>query len=116
MPKDDYMPNDDRGKADLFLHVAATIPTFYTRLGLTSATPQLIAQAADAVAFDYTLRSQQVLVAAGQEATAAKNRLRDGDPDRPALAVNVAFPSTPGTPATAVTPRKEAKLTIHASS
>lgn len=112
MAKDDYMPADDRSKADLFLHVAATVSTFFSRLGLTPTTPQVIAQAADAVAFDYALRAQQIIIAAGQEATAAKNRLRDGDPARPALAVNVAFPTTPGTPPGAVTPGLVARFRV----
>ena len=104
MAKSDYMPPNDTGKGALFLHVAVTLPTFFTRLAISPATTQVMAQAADAAAFDYTLRGQQVIIAAGQEATAAKNRLRDGDPEKPNLAVNLAFPATPGVAPTAVTP------------
>ena len=104
MAKSDYMPPNDTGKGALFLHVAVTLPTFFTRLAISPATTQVMAQAADAAAFDYTLRGQQVIIAAGQEATAAKNRLRDGDPEKPNLAVNLAFPGTPGVAPTAVTP------------
>ncbi len=112
MPKNDYMPTDDRSKADLFLHVAATMSTFYNRLGLVPSTPQLLIQAADATAFDYMLRAQQVVLAAAKEATATKNRLRDGDPARPGLAANVAFPSSPGAIPTAVTPGVVARFRV----
>ena len=112
MAKSDYMPPDDPGKAALFLHVAATVPGFFTRLGIGPTTSQILGQAADAAAFDYAIRAQRVIISAGQEATAAKNRLRDGDPDRPALAVNIAFPTTPGTAPTAVAPGVVARFRL----
>ena len=112
MPKDDFMPNDETGKAALFLHVAATLPTFFTRLSIGPTTTQVMGQAADALAFDYAVRAQRILIAAGQEATAAENRLRDGDPERPALAVNITFSTPPGTVPTAVVPGVVARFRL----
>ena len=112
MAKDDYVPREDPVFAALLLHVAATLPTFFNRLGIGPTTSQVMAQAADALAFDYSVRCQRILIAGGKEATAAKNRLRDGDPERPALAVNTNFPSAPGAVPTAVTPGVEARFRL----
>ena len=112
MPIDDFMPKDDLGKAALFLHVATTLAKFFTRLGIGPTTPQVVAQAADAAAFDYTIRIQRILIAAGQEATAAKNRLRDGDPERPTFAVNVSFPTPLGSVPAAVAPGAVARFRL----
>ena len=112
MAKSDFMPPDDKTKGALFLHAAATLPGFFNRLAITGLTPQVLGQATDATAFDYVLRSQQIIIAAGQEATAAKNRLRDGDPDRPALAVSIAFPSTPGVAPQVVMPGVVARFRL----
>ena len=104
MPRADYVPRDDAGKCALFLHVRDTLPTFLAPLGLLPTNPQVLAQAADALAFDYMCRAQAILIPAGQEATATKNRLRDGDPSSPNTPVALAFPSGPGTAPPAVTP------------
>lgn len=97
MAKQDYMPNDDEAKAALFLHVRDTLPQFFTTLGLTVGSPEVVAQSADAAVFDFLLKQQQRLLAAAQSSTAAKKRLRDGDPAQPNLVVDLSFPSAPGT-------------------
>ena len=104
MAKQDYMPLDDGGKAGLFLHVHQTLPTHFTALGISAATAQVSQQGADALAFDYQCRAQQMLVAAAQEATSAKNRLRDGDASAPNAAVVMAFPLAPPLVPSPVTP------------
>lgn len=99
MARRDDMPLDDAGKAALFLHVRVTLPSKLAELTsqpLTAQQALLVSQqGADALAFDYLCRAQQTLVAASQESTAAKNRLRDGDPASPNTAVNLGFPLAP---------------------
>ena len=104
MPKQDYIPGDDSGKAALFLHVRNNIATYFSRLAITAITPQVVAQAADALAFDFICTAQQTIVAAAQEATAAKNRLRDGDSVSPNTTVVLTFPTSPMSVPTAVLP------------
>ena len=108
MARKDYMPLDDPGKAALFLHVKNTLPSKLAELNPAPLTPQqaglVSQQAADALAFDYQCRAQQTLVAAAQSSTAAKNRLRDGDPASPNSAVSLAFPLAPGAVPSPVTP------------
>jgi hypothetical protein len=95
MPQQDYIPKDDAGKAALFTHVATTLPTYFTALNITSASPGVATQVNDATVFAYVCTNQQTLLAAAQQATAAKNRLRDGDPAEPNVAVSLAFPIAP---------------------
>lgn len=104
MAKKDYMPTDDAGKAALYLHVRSNVSTHFSVLGITSLTAQIVAQSNDALAFDFIYRAQQTLIPAGQEATSAKNRLRDGDSVAPNLPVALTFPASPGLPPTAVNP------------
>lgn len=104
MAQEDYMPRADEDKAALFTHFAATIPLFYTPLGLSAADPDLNNQAADALAFRYLLNQQQILLAAGQQASTAKARLRDGDPTDPNSPVTLAFPAAPATSPAPVPP------------
>lgn len=96
MSKSDFAPKDDEGLAALLIHIKDTLPQFYTVLGLTAATPEVVALVADAAVFDFLLRQQKTLLAAGQASTAAKNRLRDGDPGNPNVVVDLAFPAAPG--------------------
>lgn len=102
------MPDDDAGKAVLFLHVKDTLPSKLADLGILPLSAQHSAlidqQAADALAFDYQCRVQQKLNAAAQSATAAKNRLRDGDPGAPNLAVSFVFPLAPSSVPSPVPP------------
>ena len=95
MSKKDFMPNDDEAKAALFLHVKAALPQFFTVLGISAATAEVSSQAADATVFDFLLKQQQQLLAAAQQATASKNRLRDGDPANPNVVVDLNFPTGP---------------------
>jgi len=104
MALQDYLPKDDGGKKDLFIHVKNTLPTFFSTLNITAATPQVITQAADAIAFEYVCTQQQRLLAAAQDFTNSKNRLRDGDKLEPNVAVSLAFPSAPGTVPSPVLP------------
>ena len=97
MAKGDYIPKDDAKKAELFIHVRDNIATYFTALGITALTAEVVAQAADAAGFRFVYDQQQRLVAAGEQATAAKNRLRDGDLANPGQAVSLAFPGAPGT-------------------
>ncbi len=104
MPKSDYMPLDDSGKASLFTHVATTLPQHFGTLGITAASPGVGAQAQDALVFAYVHTNQQALLAAAQQATAAKNRLRDGDPAEPNVPVSLAFPIAPASVPSPVIP------------
>lgn len=104
MPKSDYMPLDDAGKAALFTHVFTTLPQHFTALGISNVSPGVAQQGTDAVVFAYVCTNQQTLLSAAQQATAAKNRLRDGDLAEPNVAVSLAFPSAPATVPSPVLP------------
>lgn len=108
MAKDDYMPTEDFKKAELFIHVRETLPDLLAVMNLLPLSPanstEINRQAADAAAFDYQCRAQRTLVAAAQESTSAKNRLRDGDPANPNAPVSLAFPLSPGSVPSPVPP------------
>lgn len=55
MPKDDYMPNDDGGKARLFTLFRDQIGAYLDQLEIAPDDPQIIAQAADATRFKAVL-------------------------------------------------------------
>ena len=93
MAKQDYMPITDQDKAALFIHVRTNLPGFFTRLSITAATAQVVTQSNDALAFDFLCTTQKAIIATSQEATNAKNRLRDGDPMSPSP-----FPRRPAFP------------------
>jgi hypothetical protein len=115
MPKKDYIPNDDAGKAALFTHVATTLPQHFVTLGITAVVPGVVAQAQDAAAFAYLCTNQQTLQGAAQQATAAKNRLRDGDALEPNVPVSLAFPSVPATVPASVLPGVTARFRTFAN-
>jgi hypothetical protein len=98
------MPANDIHKAELFMLVRTNLPTYFTQLGITALIPSVARQSEDALAFDYLVRVQQTLVAAGKEATSAKDRLRDGDLSAPNATLSVVFPLAPGPPPLSVTP------------
>ncbi len=98
MAKQDYMPITDQDKAALFIHVRTNLPGFFTRLSITAATAQVVTQSNDALAFDFLCTTQRAIIASGQEATNAKNRLRDGDPISPNTTVPLTFPPPPSIP------------------
>jgi hypothetical protein len=104
MSKNDYMPNNDIHKAELFMLVRTNLPTYFSQLGITALLPPVVRQSEDALAFDYLVRVQQTLVAAGKEATSAKDRLRDGDLTAPNAPLSLIFPVAPGPPVPPVTP------------
>ncbi len=104
MALQDYMPKTEAGKNDLFTHVKTNLPSFFTDLGINATTSQVVIQYNDAVVFDFVYTQQQRLIAAAQEFTNAKNRLRDGDKLEPNVPVTLAFPSAPGTVPSPVTP------------
>lgn len=95
MAKQDYVPARDTDAAAFLTHVAAEVPNHFGPLGLTAATPEVVAQHADAVAFAFAVAQQLRLVAVGQAATSAKNRLRDGDASDPNVLVDIAFAAAP---------------------
>ena len=104
MAKSDYVPLDDNGKDTLFTHVATTLPQHFVALNITAASPGGAGQAQDAAAFHYLCTSQQTLIGAAQQATNAKNRLRDGDLAEPNVAVGLDFPVAPAIVPTSVLP------------
>ena len=98
------MPRNDIHKAELFMLVRTNLPTYFGQLGIGALGVQVMRQSEDALAFDFLCRAQQTLVAAGKEATSAKDRLRDGDLITPNAPVSLVFPLVPGAPAPPVTP------------
>ena len=97
MAKQDPVPKDDEGLATRLIHVKDTLPQFFAALGITAASPEVIEHGLDATMFRFVLDQQQRLVAAGEQSTKAKDRLRDGDLANPGQAVDLAFPGAPGT-------------------
>ena len=91
----DYMPNSDGAKVDLFLHVRDTIGGFLVPLGILPGDPMITGQNADATAFAFVFAQKTGLEGAAEQATAAKNRLRDGDIANPNSAVVLSFYSPP---------------------
>ena len=96
MAKSDYLPNDDGGKADLFVLFRENITPQLATLGLLNgAVPvsEITEQAADATYFravvDFTGTMQQ----AGQGWTAWKNSQRDGGAGTPQNPVVPALPA-----------------------
>ena len=112
MPKSDYIPLDDTGKCALLTHVSTTLPQHFVALGITNVSPGVAQQSADAVAFAFVCTNQQTLLGAAQQATNAKNRLRDGDAAEPNVAVSLAFPSAPGVVPSPVIPGVIARFRI----
>lgn len=98
------MPASNVHKAELFLLVRTNLPTYFPQLALNSLMTPISRQSEDALAFDYFVRVQQTLVAAGKEATSARDRLRDGDLTAPNALLSLIFPVAPGPPAPPVTP------------
>lgn len=75
----DYVPAEDRGKADFLDNLAVKIGGYATLLGVTPA--EVASVQADATMFNYILDMQEAYKTFKQNLTRFKNMLRDGDPD-----------------------------------
>lgn len=78
MAKSDYMPNDDEGKARLFVRFRDGITPYLGVLGLAADDAQIVAQAADATRFRALLDFATTMQKAAKAWTAQKDRELDG--------------------------------------
>ena len=93
MPKSDYIPTDDNGKASLFILFRDNIGGFLATLGLTAADADLIQQAADAARFRAIVDFCGNMQNAAQGWTAEKNYERDGGDNAPSGQVVPVLPA-----------------------
>ena len=84
MAKSDYMPNDDGGKASLFVLFRDNIGVQLAALGIPAADPDIAQQAADASRFRAIVDFCGNMQNAAQSWTAEKNYERDGGDTAPA--------------------------------
>ncbi len=84
MPKSDYMPKDDEGKAQLFVLFRDNIGAQLATLGIAAADPDIVQQAADATRFRAIVDFNNSMQQAAQAWTAEKNYERDGGASAPA--------------------------------
>ena len=84
MAKSDYMPNDDEGKAKLFVLFRDNIGAQLATLGIAAADPDIVQQAADATRFRAIVDFNNSMQQAAQAWTAEKNYERDGGASAPA--------------------------------
>ena len=84
MPKSDFMPNTDSGKANLFVLFRDNIGGQLASLGIPAADPDIAQQAADATRFRAVLDFCAAMQNAAQGWTAEKNYERDGGAAAPA--------------------------------
>jgi hypothetical protein len=96
MAKSDYMPNDDGGKATLFVRFRDNIGQYLAALGIPAADPDIVQQAADATRFRAIVDFCGNVQNAAQGWTAEKNYERDGGNTAPAGQTVPALP--PGFP------------------
>ena len=94
MPKQDFMPGDDTGKAELFVQFRDNVGDHLATLGILPTDPDIVQQAKDATYFRATVDLQQTMQAAGQSWTSWKNYVRDGG------ATTVPTPALPALPGT----------------
>ena len=83
MPKSDYMPTDDNGKASLFVLFRDNIGQFLATLGIAAADADIVQQAADAARFRAIVDFCGNMQNAAQGWTAEKNYERDGGDTAP---------------------------------
>lgn len=84
MPKSDYMPTDDNGKASLFVLFRDNIGQYLAGLGIAADDPDIVQQAADATRFRAIVDFCGNMQNAAQGWTAEKNYERDGGDSAPA--------------------------------
>lgn len=94
MAQSDFLEKTDDPLALQMEHFRDNVAPFVTLFNLTPA--EVGGQAADATVFRFVLTQQKRIIASGQQATDAKNKLRDGDPSAPNVAISLAFPGQPG--------------------
>ncbi len=78
MPKLDYMPTDDAGKASLFVLFRDNIGQHLAALGIAANDPDIVQQAADATRFRAIMDFCGNMQNASHGLTAEKNYERDG--------------------------------------
>jgi hypothetical protein len=78
MAKSDYMPNDDSGKASLFILFRNGIGAHLADLGIPADDPDIVQQAADALRFRAMVAFCASMQQSAQYWTAEKNYERDG--------------------------------------
>ncbi len=83
MPRQDYMPKDDNGKASLFVLFRDNIGGFLATLGVAPTDAEIIQQAADATRFRAIVDFCANMQNAAQGWTAGKNYERDGGDTAP---------------------------------
>ena len=93
MPKSDYIPTDDNGKASLFILFRDNIGGFLATLGLTAADADIVQQAADAARFRAIVDFCGNMQNAAQGWTAEKNYERDGGDNAPSGQVVPVLPA-----------------------
>lgn len=84
MPKSDFMPTDDNGKASLFVLFRDNVGQYLTTLGILATDPDIVQQAADATRFRAIVDFCGNMQNAAQGWTAEKNYERDGGDTAPA--------------------------------
>lgn len=84
MPKSDYMPTDDNGKASLFVLFRDNVGQHLAALNLLPADVDIVQQAADATRFRAIVDFCGTMQNAAQGWTAEKNYERDGGDTAPA--------------------------------
>ncbi|MEQ1860473.1 MAG: hypothetical protein ABMA13_11110 [Chthoniobacteraceae bacterium] len=84
MPKSDYMPTDDDGKAKLFVQFRDDIGAQLAALGIAATDPDIVQQAADATRFRAVVDFSGSMQQAAHGWTAEKNYERDGGGTAPA--------------------------------
>ena len=84
MPKADFMPTDDNGKATLFVLFRDNVGQYLTALGIAANDADIVQQAADATRFRAIVDFCGNMQNAAQGWTAEKNYERDGGDTAPA--------------------------------
>ena len=93
MPKSDFMPKDDNGKASLFVLFRDNVGQYLTTLGIAADDADIVQQAADATRFRAIVDFCGNMQNAAQGWTAEKNYERDGGDTAPAGQIVPALPS-----------------------
>ena len=93
MPKSDYMPTDDNGKASTFVLLRDNIGQFLATLGIAAADADIVQQAADASRFRAIVDFCGNMQNAAQGWTAEKNYERDGGDTAPTGQIVPALPA-----------------------
>lgn len=93
MAQSDFLEKTDDPLAVQMEHFRDNVGPFVILFGLNPT--EVGGQAVDATVFRFVLTQQKRIIAAGQQSTDAKNKLRDGDPSAPNVAISLAFPAQP---------------------